>query len=136
MHIMHRLTHKQTGWSDVERTDGSLGWIPFVSVATCSISLKNDNNVAIRFRDKDIVLNPGEFVVYDYNTMPYSEVCGGNRGSYVRLNIHYMFVPKWLPLPIFRFYKWVFENTEWLQRKLNPIYIWVLAFIGPSAIPV
>ena len=129
MHILYRLSYIRHKWSDKPRTDGSLGWLPFVSIMTCSVVLKNDPKVSMRFLcpDQTITMRPGEFVIYDYDTAPYHEVCPRDgTGEYRVLNIHYLFIPRWLPLPIFRFYKWLYINTECLQIKLNGLYLTAL----------
>ena len=136
---VHIMTHIKHRWSGTPRTDGSLGWLPFVSMKTCSIVLKNEPIVRMQclYPDHTISVKPGEYVIYDYDTTPYRDVCIGHPdGEYKALNIQYMFVPHWLPLPIIQTYKWLYGNTEWLHRNVNGAYLTVLLLITFAKIKV
>jgi hypothetical protein len=124
--LVHTITYIKHGWSDTPRTDGSLGWLPFVSVKTCSIVLRNEPMIRMQFLypEYTVSVKPGEYVIYDYDTTPYRDL--SNRytmGEYMTLNVQYMFVSNWLPFPIIRMYIWLYENTEWLNAKLNGVYL-------------
>jgi len=124
--MVHTMTYIKHGWSDIPRTDGSLGWLPFVSVKTCSIVLRNEPMIRMQFLypDYTVSVKPGEYVIYDYDTTPYRDV--SNRypiGEYMTLNVQFMFVSNWLPFPVIHTYIWLYEHTEWLNMKLNGVYL-------------
>ena len=124
--LVHTMTYIKHGWSDTPRTDGILGWLPFVSVKTCSIVLRNEPMIRMQFLypEYTVAVKPGEYVIYDYDTTPYRDV--SNRypmGEYITLNVQYMFVSNWLPFPVILTYIWLYRHTEWLNTKLNGVYL-------------